>query len=161
VTAGQFIWAGVKLTMTNILTVSFNFALSLLKLHSNFIMGAGASITEVDAILLMQDDYIKLKGQNLNENDMRKKLTKIYQQKFLNSKTDDNDVLNDYDDGDDDDDKVLLVEKANRLNRSKHTIMISLQVRSMHKSALILKEILENQGYKVWICTEMTGGRVI
>jgi len=26
---------------------------------------------------------------------------------------------------------------------------------------LILKEILENQGYKVWICTEMTGGRVV
>ena len=121
-------------------------------------MGAGASLTEVDAILLMQDDYIKLKEQNLNENDIRKKLTKIYKQKYLKSKTDVND---DEDDEDDEDDKVLLVEKMNRLNRSKHTIMISLQVSSMHKSALILKEILENQGYKVWICTEMTGGRLI
>jgi hypothetical protein len=122
-------------------------------------MGAGASITEVDAILLMQDDYIKLKEQNLNENDMRKKLTKIYQQKILKSKIDDNNDLNN--DDHDDDDKVLMLEKVNRMNRSKHTIMISLQVKSMHKSALILKEILENQGYKVWICTEMTGGRVV
>ena len=100
-------------------------------------MGAGASLTEVDAILLMQDDYVKLKEQSLNENDIRKKLTKIYKQKYLKSKTD----VNDEDDEDDEDDKKLLLEKMNRLNRSKHTIMISLQVRSMHKSALILKEI--------------------
>jgi len=131
-------------------------------------MGSGSSITEVDAILLMQNDYIKLKEKNLNENDIRKKLTKIYYQKYKqtndrNTKVDV--VVNDDNDDDDDvvgedgEDKELLLEKTARLNRSNHTIMISLQVKSMHKSALILKEILEKQGYKVWICTEMTGGR--
>lgn len=42
--------------------------------------------------------------------------------------------------------------------RSQISIMISLQVSSMHKSALYLKSELEKQGYTVWICTEMVGG---
>ena len=37
-------------------------------------------------------------------------------------------------------------------------VMISLQVKSMQKSALYLRDILEQKGLSVWLCVEMSGG---
>ena len=49
-------------------------------------------------------------------------------------------------------------EFEKRKERAKHTIMISLHVSSMERSARMLQKELEAQGYRVWICTDMSGG---
>lgn len=94
-------------------------------------MGAGASITDKEAIELMKDEYESLSKENLPDDVIREKLAKVYKEKYQ---------------------KVDSNLKAQKL------IMISLHVKSMHKSALLLKQYLESQGYRVWLCTEMVGG---
>eukprot|EP01035_Chromulina_nebulosa_P038766 gene38766-52357_t len=99
-------------------------------------MGGGISISDKEAIELMREEYDALLKENIPEKDIREKLAVIYNKKFAPNKEN--------------------ISKSTE--RSKHLIMISLHVQSMQKSASLLKQFLESQGYRVWICTDMVGG---
>jgi len=98
-------------------------------------MGGGISISDKEAIDLMREEYDTMVKENIPEKEIREKLSALYNKKF-----------------------GVTNENKQTTERSKHLIMISLHVQSMQKSATILKQFLEAQGFRVWICIDMVGG---
>ena len=82
----------------------------------------------------MKSDYDSLKLKELSDVD----IYQILKEKYSENKTVEKDHK------DDEDNKSS--ESDDRKERSRHTVMISLQVSSMKNSAMILKKILEDQG---------------
>ena len=105
-------------------------------------MGSGGSFISKNDFITLAEEYEDLKSKKVSDDD----ICSIFKEKYSVTKEGSGSGL------DEDDDAVK------RLERKKHTIMISLHVASMEKSARILKVVLKEQGYNVWICTDMVGG---
>lgn len=112
-------------------------------------MGSGAlNISDESAISYLTKEYDELKKEHLSDVQINEALKQRYRDRFVNQEAAAGEISPQND---------IEAEKKYK-ERAKHLIMISLHVSSMEKSARILKEVLEAQGYRVWICTDMVGG---